>query len=106
MVSLYTFAETAFYLEDYPAAKECFDLLKKEAVQAGEKIYQILPMYYLFMMEGKEEKAIQYLENYTLPFLYDKELSFTDIRSVNKILADYYKKEGKFKEALQYTNMD
>ena len=106
MVSLYAFAEAAFYLEDYSAAKESFDLLKKEAVQAGSKIYQILPVYYLFMMEGEEEKAIQYLEDYTLPFLYDKELSFTDIRSVNKILADYYKKEGKFKEALQYTYMD
>lgn len=106
MVSLYAFAETAFYLEDYPAAKESFVSLKKEAVQAGTKIYQILPMYYLLMMEGEEEKAIRYLEEYTLPFLYDKELSFTDIRSVNKILADYYKKEGKFKEALQYTYMD
>ena len=106
MVSLYSYAETSFYLEDYPVAKKSFDDLQKEAMQAGVKIYQILPNYYLYMMDGEEEKAIRYLEEYTLPYLYDKELSFTDIRSVNKILADYYKKAGKFKEALQYTYME
>jgi len=106
MVSLYSYAETSFYLEDYPVAKKSFDDLQKEAMQAGVKIYQILPNYYLYMMNGEEEKAIRYLEEYTLPYLYDKELSFTDIRSVNKILADYYKKAGKFKEALQYTYME
>ena len=106
MVSLYAYAEMSFNLGDYPAAKESFVNLKKEAVRTGAKIYQILPNYYLYMMEGEEEKAIRYLEEYTLPYLYDKELSFTDIRSVNKILADYYKKAGKFKEALQYTYME
>ena len=106
MVSLYAYAETSYYLEDYVMAKESFDQLKKNAARTNTKIYQILPNYYLYMMEGEEERAIRYLEDYTLPFLYDKELSFTDIRSVNKILADYYKKEGKFKEALQYTYME
>lgn len=106
MVSLYALAETSYYLGEWEQAKEYLHQLKKKAHETGSKIYQMLPNYYLYMIQGEEERAISYLEEYTLPYLYNGESHYNDIRSVSKILADYYKKSGKFQKALQYIYTD
>ena len=106
MVSLAALGETSFYLGEWDRANDYFLLLKKKAFETGSKIYQMLPNYYLYMIQGDEERAITYLEEYTLPYLYNAESHYNDIRSVSKISSDYYKKSGKFQKAMQYIYTD
>ena len=106
LVSLSALGETSYYLGEWEQATEYFLLLKKRAQETGSKIYQMLPNYFLYMIQGDEERAINYLEEHTLPYLYNGESHYNDIRSVSKILADYYKKSGKFQKALQYIYTD
>ena len=106
LVSLSALGEICFYLGELDQANEFFLLLKNRAQETGSKIYQMLPNYYLYMIQGDEERAINYIEEYTLPYLYNAESHYNDIRSVSKILSDYYKKSGKFQKALQYIYTD
>lgn len=106
MVSLYTFAETTFQLGRMEESMEYFKQVKEEAVYLENKIYHLLPNYYLLMIRNEEEKAIHYLQEYTLPFLHNTGRNYTDIRQIYKILAAYYKKIGKFEKSLQYIDID
>ena len=58
MVSLYALAETSYYLGEWEQAKEYLHHLKKKAQETGSKIYQMLPNYYLYMIQGEEEERL------------------------------------------------
>ncbi|MET1014802.1 MAG: helix-turn-helix transcriptional regulator [Paenisporosarcina sp.] len=102
LLCLYNLALTEFKLEKWDDSKISFTLLNKEAKEMKVSPYQLYSSYYLFLLNDKKQKAMTFLEEKILPSIEKADEQKEFYRYFSKILAEYYKNEGKYEKAVKY----
>ncbi|MDF2068227.1 helix-turn-helix transcriptional regulator [Bacillus sp. Cr_A10] len=102
LLSLYNLAYTEYKLGLWEDSKDSFELLKAEATQMRVVHFRLFATFYLLLLSDQEVKAMDLLENKILPSSSKLAVLIGAKEHYSSILANYYKREGKFEKAVQY----
>ncbi|MFB5086027.1 helix-turn-helix transcriptional regulator [Psychrobacillus sp. PGGUH221] len=99
---LYNVAYTEYALELWEESKDSFELLKEEATKMRVIHIRLFSLFYLKLLNNKENDAMAFLEEKVIPHI----AKLVELRGAHEhfsnLLADYYKRENKFEKAVQF----
>ena len=102
LLCLYNLGITQFRLEQWEKSIKTFSLLKEEAKNKKKLSFNLFATFYLYLLGGEKEKAMNYLEGKLLPFTADKE-DFKEMHQhFSYLLGEYYRQEKEFEKAMQF----
>ncbi|SDM40648.1 Helix-turn-helix [Psychrobacillus sp. OK028] len=102
LLCLFNIARTEYFLDKTESSIYRFKLLKEEAASLKVSHYRMYATFYLYLLDGKKEVAMNYLETKLLPYLANIVELIEAHQLFSSILSDYYKQEGKYDKAVQY----
>ena len=102
LLCLYNLGITQFRLERWDESAKTFTLLKEEAKKRQKSNFNLISVFYLFLLTEEKTKAMDFLEGRLIPFTANNE----DLRDIHQQLSDllreYYRSEGKFEKAYNF----
>ncbi len=102
LLCLYNLAISQYRLEQWEESKNTFSKLKGEARRKQKLDYRLFAIFYLYLLEDEEGKAMKFLEGRLIPYIAKNE----DLKGVHQqfsnLLGEYYRQEGKFEKAVQF----
>lgn len=102
LLCLYNIALSEFKLDKWIDSKESFTLLNKEALKMKVPQYQLYSSFYLLLLNNKKPQAMNYLKDKVVPFTEKKDEQAESHQYFSSILAEYYKTEGKYEQAVKF----
>lgn len=102
LLCLYNLAVTEYKLDRLNDSKRDFTLLHKEAFKMKVIPYQLYAKFYLYMLANQQQKAMSFLENKVVPYTSKIDELKETYQTFSHILAEYYKREGKYEKAVQF----
>ena len=100
LISVFNLGFIQYQMKMYEESRSNFLLLKKESKKV--RIFYLLAVYYLHLLDDNGEKALNFLEVYLIPYLSKiKELNETH-RNFLIFLREYYLKEGNYEKAVKF----
>ena len=102
LLCLYNIALSEFRLEKWMESRESFILLNKEALKMKVTQYHLYSSFYLLLLNNKKQQAMKFLEDKVVPFTVKMDEQTESHQYFSNILAEYYKTEGKYEEAVKF----
>lgn len=99
---LYNIAVTQFHLDEWDSSIESFTKLKELAKRKNELIFNLIAVFYLYLLEKENKKAIDFLEGR----LINCTSHSLDLKETNQqfysLLGEHYRQEGEFEKAIHF----
>jgi tetratricopeptide (TPR) repeat protein len=102
LLCLYNIALSEFKLEKWIDSKESFTLINTEALKMKVPHYHLYSSFYLLLLNNKKQQAMKFLEDKVIPFTMKTDEQKEYHQYFSNILAEYYKTEGKYEEAVKF----
>ena len=100
LLCLFNLAYVQYQMNRVKESKKNFLLLKGESKK--NKIFGLLAVYYLHLLENNKEKAVEYLEVYLIPYISTKVELKEPHRYFSKLLSQCYLNAGEYEKAVQF----
>lgn len=100
LICLFNLAYVQYQMKKVEESKKNFLLLKRESKKS--RIFNLLAIYYLHLLENDKEKAVEYLEVYLIPYISRKEELKETHRYFSKLLSQCYLNAGEYEKAVQF----
>lgn len=102
LLCLYNIALSEFRLEKHIESRESFLLLNKESLKMKATQYQLFSSFYLLLLNNKKQQAMKFLEDKVVPYTEKMDEQSESYQYFSSILAEYYKTEGKYEQAVKF----
>ncbi|MGE6487525.1 tetratricopeptide repeat protein [Paenisporosarcina sp. NPDC076898] len=102
LLCLYNLAVTEYKLDRLNDSKRDFTLLHEEACKMKVVSYQLYAKFYLYLLADQQQKAMNFLENKVVPHITKTDELKDAHQTFSHILAEHYKREGKYEKAVQF----